>query len=505
MDVRLIAVACLTMAVPGIATAQGPFLSASDMRLREDISLLADSHAVVLPVDEWPLAREDVAQALAGISADDLQDAALRAALARVKARTATTENAAQWQVRQASLTAGQPALLREFDTLGRENGELTVAGGMSTDRYAVTLSVTGAADPVDGQHVRLDGSDVSLRMGNWLLSLNQIDRWWGPGIAGSLILSSNARPMPAVSLDRVRSLPFDVPVLRWLGPWRFSWFFGLGERHRADFDQPLFMGMRLSFKPSSMLEIGLSRSAQFCGRNRECNIGTFSRMLIGQDNLGLRGLSTNPAKEPGNQMSGYDLRLVSPWKALPAALYAQAIGEDNSNLSLPLRFLVQVGAQTWWALADGSVLRAYIEHADTATDLFELWNPQDRNPAARTDTAYRNHIFFAGYRYRGRTIGHTTDSDSLTTAVGLSLTDRGGGRWGVDWIGGRLDRKGVPDIYNPITFGPSHYHSLQVSWNGTLGGQQFGLQIGHEQQSPSSAGSGNGMFGFVQWRKMLD
>jgi hypothetical protein len=478
MEVRSIAIACLLLTFSGVVVAQSPFVSASDVRLREDISLLADSGAIRLLVNEWPLARADVVQAIAGIHADELPSTALRNALLRVRKKIEIA-NPEDWKNRSISLTAGQPALLRGFDTLGRAKGELTSSGGASTDRYALNLSVTAVLDPADGQHVRFDGSDVSLRVGNWLLSLNQIDRWWGPGIAGSLILSSNARPMPALSLDRVRSQPFDLPVLRRLGPWRFSWFFGLGEPHRPDVDQPLFMGMRVSFRPARWFEFAVSRSAQFCGRGRECRVGTFAKMLIGRDNAGLRGLDLNPAKEPGNQMSGYDLRLASPWKRLPVAIYGQAIGEDNSDISLPIRFLTQIGAQTWWVLDDGFVLRAFLD--------------------------YRHHIFFAGYRYRGRTIGHTTDSDSLSNAIGLSLTERSGARWGLLWIEAMLDRKGVPDIYNPITFGPSHYHSLRLSWDGTLGGQQIGVQIGRERQTPSSAGSGNGMFGFIQWRRAFD
>ncbi len=160
--------------------------------------------------------------------------------------------------------------------TPGRENGELTSTGGASSDRYSITLAATGVVDASDGQDIRFDGSDISIRWGNWLISANQIDRWWGPGYDGSLILSTNARPMPAISLDRIRSLPIDLPVLRWLGPWRFTTFFGFGENLRADIDQPLFMGMRLSFKPATWLEFAASRSAQFCGSGRECDVGTF-------------------------------------------------------------------------------------------------------------------------------------------------------------------------------------------------------------------------------------
>ncbi|HTQ35492.1 MAG TPA: capsule assembly Wzi family protein [Steroidobacteraceae bacterium] len=496
----------LILGTAGIADAQGVFLPATDIRLREDISLLADSGCLRLAVDEWPLPRDEVAGAIAAGHCDGLPDAALQAALARVVRRTAARADAGNWRIRATSFTAGQPALLREYDTLGREHGELNLSGGASTGRYDVTLSVTGAADPADGQHVRLDGSDASLRLGNWLLGLNQIDRWWGPGFAGSLILSNNARPMPAISLDRIRSPPPVLPWLRWLGPWRFSWFFALGEQHRPDVDQPLFMGMRLSFKPSPWLELGLSRSAQFCGKGRRCTPLTFGRMLVGEDNVqenGVNGLN-NPSDEPGNQMSGFDLRLTSPWKALPAVLYGQAIGEDNSQLSLPIRYLIQLGAQTWWTLG-GTTLRGYVEFTDTATNVYGFWHFRDPSPGFRTDYAYRNHIFFAGYTYRGRTIGHTTDSDSKTTTTGLSLTASDGARWAVQWLESMLDRRGIPDIYDPVTFGPSHYHSLQLSWDGKVLDQDISVQIGHQRQAPSSAGSANGLFGFLQWRKALD
>ena len=146
----------------------------------------------------------------------------------------------------------------------------------------------------------------------------NQMGRWWGPGYDGSLMLSTNARPMPALSLDRLRSLPIDLPVLRWLGPWRFTTFFGLGEQHRADVDQPLFMGMRLSFKPATWFEFAMSRRRSSAARIASAMSAPFGRMLIGQDNRGMRGASNDPAKEPGNQMAGFEARIVSPFKPLP-------------------------------------------------------------------------------------------------------------------------------------------------------------------------------------------
>ncbi len=42
------------------------------------------------------------------------------------------------------------------------------------------------------------DGSYLGVNVGNFMLSAGYIERWWGPGWDGSLILSTNARPIPA-------------------------------------------------------------------------------------------------------------------------------------------------------------------------------------------------------------------------------------------------------------------------------------------------------------------
>lgn len=340
----LLAAASLLTAT--LASAQSLFLPANDPRLRDDVSLLVDEGVVNLPVNEWPLARKDVAWAVGRISADELYDPALRAALQRVIAATNVLEDAADWRLREVRIVAGQPGLLRTDSTLGRENGEVGSIGGAGTDRYSITIAATGVVDAGDGQDIRFDGSEFTVRWGNWLFSANQMDRWWGPGRDGSLILSTNSRPMPALSLDRQRSLPVNFPVLRLLGPWRFSAFLGLGENDRPDVRRPAFMGMRLSFKPAPIFEFGLSRTAQFCGRGRVCGLKTFGRMLIGQDNAGRRGLN-DPNAEPGNQMAGFDVRVVSPFKRVPLALYAQEIGEDNSSTGIPERYLGMFGAES--------------------------------------------------------------------------------------------------------------------------------------------------------------
>lgn len=479
------------------AAAQGFFLPANDAQLREDLTLLVDEGVIHLPVNEWPLARLDVAAAIGKVQPESIHDTALRVVLARLQKATAVRDDADVWKIRELRVSAGQPGLLRDYATPARDNGEITSTGGAATDRYSITIAATGVVDAADGQDIRLDGSEASIRWGNWLLSANQIDRWWGPGREGSLILSTNARPMPALSLDRIRAEPIDLPVLRLLGPWRFTTFFGLGENHRADVDRPLFMGMRLSFKPSQYLEFAMSRSAQFCGSGRECNAGTFGRMLIGQDNRGRRGASNDPDKEPGNQMAGFEVRLVSPFKPLPIALYAQEIGEDNSSSAIPERYLGLFGGEMWFMLGTGSVLRTHVEYANTKVKWY--------SGSEEFDWAYRQGIFYAGYRHRGRNIGHATDADSETTSIGLSLTTGEGSRWAVLYRQGALDRGGSVDPYNLLTAGRSTYSAVQLAWDGDVGaGNKLGMQLGYERHSRSSAGNADGLFGFIQWRREL-
>jgi len=487
--------ACLFLVACHGVFAQGMFLPASDARLRADVSLLVDEGIFNLPLNEWPLAREDVAQAIASVDTENLADPALLAALSRVRAVAAPRSDDSDWKIREVRVTAGEPGLLRTQDTLGRENAELTARGGTTNTRYGINLAVTGVVDPSDGQEVRLDGSDISIRWGNWIFSANQMDRWWGPGHDGSLILSTNARPMPAVSLDRQRTLPWDLPVLRWLGPWRFTAFLGVMEKDRADVDQPLFSGMRFSFKPSSFLEFGMSRTAQFCGEGRECNLGTFGRMLIGRDNAYMRGLD-DPQNEPGNQMAGFDIRIVSPFKSLPIAIYGQEIGEDNSSTGIPERYLGMFGGETWFMLDSGAVARAHIEYANTKVKWYDS--------TVEYDWAYRQGIFFAGYRLYGRNVGHTTDADSETTSLQVSLTQPDGSYWAAQYRHGRLDRCCTVDAYNPLTAGPSDYESIELTWQGRLLGQSIGAQVGYERQSPSGANRADGAYGFIQWRKPL-
>ena len=103
-----------------------------------------------------------------------------------------------------------------------------------------------------------LDGSYVAARLGNWSASFGKVDRWWGPGWDGSLILSTNARPIPALSIDRRVPEPFESQWLSWIGHWCFHSFIGQMEKVRT-VPNPYLWGIRVDLAPTILdgLEVG--------------------------------------------------------------------------------------------------------------------------------------------------------------------------------------------------------------------------------------------------------
>jgi hypothetical protein len=375
---------------------------------------------------------------------------------------------------------ADRPPTFRSFASTPREEGEATIGASWLGEHLTAHLSATAVSSPEDSQRVRLDGSYAGLLLGNWMLIAGAADRWWGPGWEGSLILSSNARPMASVAIERRNSFEFDARMLKWLGPWRASVSMGQLEGSDVAVPDARFFAARVVFRPRSWLEFGLSRTAQWCGEDRPCDLDTFGDLLLGRDN---RSASLPVGSEPGNQMAGYDARIRSPWQRIPVALYVQLIGEDEAG-GLPGKFLGLGGIEAWGATRWG-IGRVYVEVADTACN-FSRQRPL-------FDCAYRNALYPQGYSFRGRTIGHTIGPDGRMLALGTILTDASGSGWTMRVRRIELDRDLISSGLG-LTNIELHY-SRAFAW-GELG---VGLEVNdRDAEMPGNSGLG----GFVQWRR---
>lgn len=483
-----LALATLLFVTAPVYGADAEWVEAGDVGLRLDLQLLNDAEIIRLPTSHWPMPRASVRYALANAKDHFATNRAVAAALERVRARFGASRGGVSLD---AFASVGSAGLWRDFGTPAREDAELGARAGYDGGRFAARVALRGVADPADGQEVRADGSHATVALGNWLVSAQTLERWWGPGHQGSLILSNNARPMPTLLVERAEARSFENGWLSWLGPWRFTFGVGRMEGDRADIDAPLFMSWRVVVMPFRDIELGFSRTAQFCGEQLECNLDTFGNMLAGNDNVGIDATAEN---EPGNQMAGFDIRWNSPIGNWPYAIYSQMIGEDESSY-LPAKYLSQFGVEAWKPLASGAILQGHAEYSTTTCSAHTNRGPY-------YNCAYNQGRFdVEGYRYRGRVIGYTADRDAENYALGATYTHTDGSLWSAVARRSRFNRDAAGDVNNSVATVPTDYAALGLGWNGKLFGERISLEVGVESTEPEGANRDTQPFGFVTWR----
>lgn len=440
---RVICVFCL-LGLPVLA-ANAELLQPGDVRLRHEIQLLADAGVIASPITGWPLFLAGVD--LSDISVETLDPAAVRALQRIFPSREAHS-------LPQLDLGVGginEPERLRGFANVPRESGEISARFAWESGRFAANVKATYVSDPKDRKEWRPDGSYVGAALGNWFVAASASDRWWGPGWDGSMALSNNARPIPAITIQRREARPTSLRWLRWVGPWTTQLIFGEMESSRH-VPHARFFGWRVGFKPLPNLEIGLTRTAQWCGDGRPCGVDTFFDLLTGvRDNP---GQNVNPEEEPGNQLGGVDLRYSFRGLGRPWAFYTQWIGEDEQN-GLPSGYLAQLGIETWNSWGDGGA--SYRIHAEYNEPTCSAITDSDPNFGC----AYNHSIYRDGYRYRGRAIGHSADGDSVVFTLGGLFFTTQGHTWQVTARRAELNRNNNPR--NSLTPLKQEINTLEV------------------------------------------
>jgi hypothetical protein len=315
------------------------------------------------------------------------------------------------------------PFWLRTFEDTPREETELRVGVSWMGDRFAARGQVTFAPEVLEGDREwRGDGSYLAGVFGNHILYGGALDRWWGPSHEDTLILSSNARPVGGLGLQRSVATPFETKWLSWLGPWTYDLFWGFLESHRDVPDARLF-AFRFGFRPLGDLEIGLTRTAQWCGQGRPCDVGAFWDLMIGDSNVSDRELAAET--DPGNQVAAVDFRWQSPFGDGPWAVYGQATAEDEAG-GFPSRYFGQFGAETWGTVdSRGGSAAAGARTSSTPT----RWCTSGR--AIRTTrplTSTASTRMAIGTD--GRSMGAAADRDSQLISGGLTLVDSAGRSW---------------------------------------------------------------------------
>ena len=351
--------ALVVVPVMAVRATAGPVIEPGDTALRHDIQRLADYGIIKGPTSTWPLAwgpiledlREADVTSLPPAVADSVGRLRLRG---RIETQTDILGYKAEIGVSE------KPTRIRSFQNTPRGKAEVSVGAEWLGDWLSVDLNVQGVDSDQDSDEFRADSSMIGVVIGNWSIAASTQDRWWGPGWDGSIILSNNARPIPSLTLDRVFTDAFKSKWLSWLGPWDLNVIFGQLEKERA-VPNAQFFGMRVNFRPRDTLEVGVSRTAQWCGDGRPCSFDVFVDLFFGRDNIGDAGIGVE--NEPGNQMAGFDFRWAPRVFGSAFAAYGQFIGEDEAG-GFPSRYLGQLGAEWSGYLVDRWSTKVFGEFA---------------------------------------------------------------------------------------------------------------------------------------------
>jgi hypothetical protein len=383
-----------------------PWIKATDTSARHRIEFLAASGVIHTPITQWPL--------MWGSILPDLREAQYRKLSA--KQTLAINELMAQFTKDSAPQSVSVSAGWADQDNtvfggFGNSNNAPqygSVSAGFVGKRWAGELTYSYDIPDLPREQRKLDQSYLAGAFGNWGVTIGAIDRWWGPGWQSSSILSNNARPVPGISIQRNKARPFENAFLSWLGPWQLQAFAGQMESDRF-VPHSRLLGLRIAFKPLQWLEVAASRTAQWGGEGRSNDFSSLSDLILGKDNLGDSGITQE--NEPGNQLAGIDVKLSFPTPWGTQGAYAQLIGEDESGYA-PSRHIYTAGLDGILVLQN-SQLSWFFERSDTRASA--LKNEK------RFDYAYEHNAYKSGYRFKGRALGVSIDSDSTINTLGLN------------------------------------------------------------------------------------
>ena len=255
-----------------------------------------------------------------------------------------------------------------------------------------------------NNRNVYLQEFNAKLTLFNIAFQIGRSTNWWGPGYRGSLLLTDHAFPLDMVQLGSDE--PFQLPwILRSLGQWRVNTFLTQLERDR-DFPRAKVFGLRLSYLPTTCLELGANRLTQFDGRGRN---QAFPKTVL--------DVYTKPPNQGGgldvNEQVSIDFRAQVPsvqyLVPFPAGLqfYGEIGSEDKwSKYPLPSRAAV-LGGIYIPQVFEGDTMDLRIEYADTD---YTRRKTQDHV----TNVWYNNGTYVSGMRYRGFPLGHWMGTDAI-------------------------------------------------------------------------------------------
>ena len=229
-----------------------PWASPDDILVRHDLQILSDSGILDIPLNTWPIAWGDVAFNLNIQNVSEISPEVLLS-LQRIRKKVIEEQVGGISANAEMKVAKNPDRIMTFFDPV---NVKKLVASSSSymSNNLAMNLKFEKT-----GTYQLLDESYISLARGNYSITLGSKKNWWGPGWMGSTVLSTNARPIRGLSIERNFSDPFKNSFLSFLGSWDFAFILG-DIKNTGLTPQRRFTALRLGIRPMDNLEVGFSK-----------------------------------------------------------------------------------------------------------------------------------------------------------------------------------------------------------------------------------------------------
>ena len=136
-------------------------IAPGDTTARNHLQYLSDSGTINVPLTTWPITSEEIAGALEQIRPDLLNPA--NASSYRYLQSIVNAKSTLKLEV----YSGTSRDALSAFSSSTREENEARASIDLQNNRTSGTLSISIVDVPLDGKHIRLDGTLVSARLGN--------------------------------------------------------------------------------------------------------------------------------------------------------------------------------------------------------------------------------------------------------------------------------------------------------------------------------------------------
>jgi len=398
----------LSLALFTLSAQATPWMDTQDNYLRQSLQTLSHAGLISGPVNTYPLMWKNIAYDLSKVpNRQYSEEVSFALAHLRRALQVNESEKTAGLKLKANSEVVG----IQSFGESYSDKASLTVFKEFQNETFAgrSELHYRTLHDGSTEQELTYDNSYLAALVGNWVLSVDQVSTWWGPGQQSALLQSNNARPLPSLRLNRHSWQPMDLPVLAWLGPWSFTTFVGLGE-HQSPISQPRYWGGRFNFRPTTALELGVSRVSQWGGQGLGNGLGDWWDMLLNKDE----------AAQNSDQRAAVDLSYHFNLLDKPLTAYIELADDDNAE-GLPDNPLLLAGVRSYWGDWAG-INTVNLEYSDTYIDC--------PDSLVKGDCAYQGELYSQGYSRYGRVIGSGYGKDARVLSAGYHYQTFDGISW---------------------------------------------------------------------------